>query len=275
MKLNLIKKFKLLLDLKFWNYFFRYYKKKFSNLFLFYLSKIKGKKYLEVDIDGLKCKICFFHYYHYLFGRNLVKGKHERVLLSLWKKRAEEMVAGEVAVDVGGYTGIYGLIAGLANPAIEVFIFEPDPVNFEHIRRSIELNNLRNTRVIKAVLSGYSGNAHFKMHEGATAGRLALDGGDLVESITLSDWTSRNNKIPNLIKFDIWGSEVDVLLASEDVLKKAKKLGILLELYPEGFQGSKEKEKMFWLFMRELGFHSVYLHPRSDGWSNYYYVFKE
>ena len=51
----MIKKLKTIKNLN-WQWAWKYYKKKLSHQFYFLISKIKGRNYWEVDIDGVKVK---------------------------------------------------------------------------------------------------------------------------------------------------------------------------------------------------------------------------
>jgi len=260
-----------------WKWARKYYKKKLIMHLLFYFSLIKGKKNLEVDIDGTKCKLCFSHPYHHLFARLLAENKHERTLLSLWKKQAVESGDG-VIFDIGAYNGIYGLIAGLVNPQAKVFIFEPDPINFQHIQNNIKLNNLANVVAVETAMSDRVGTIHFKRHPGATAGiiesdkNLSLNSKNdySVQSTTINNWVAQNHRLPVLMKFDISGAEYGALLAAKEILAQAERMIIFLEFYPQ----QPEAELAFWSQLKELGYQWLYLYPREDGRSTYYFVFK-
>lgn len=252
---------------------FKYFKKRFLLYALYFLSFLKERRFWEINIDGLRCKLFFSHPYQHLFARNLYYGKHERVLLSLWKKQAEEVNTGGVIFDVGAYNGIYGLIAALSNPEAQVVIIEPDEINAKHILHNIQLNLLKNVTLLRAVMTDVSGEIPFTRQPGATAGYVQESPtASKVKSFTLDEWSKENQKTPDLMKFDISGGEQDILLGSAETLTRAPRLKILLEFYPNYKNGSKVSS--FWLHLTKLGYKSLYLYPRSDGKSIFYFVFK-
>lgn len=261
MLFKIIHKLKVIKNLD-WDWLWKFFKKRIRIYGPYYFSKIIGRKYWEADIDGTKVKLYWSYPYHHLYARALAKGQHERILLSMWKKRTEEA---NVIFDIGGYNGIYGLVAAAANPKAEVVIYEMDPINISHIKRNIEMNGFKNITLIPKALSAHGGIVFIKEHRGATSGHIANDGTKM-ESTTIKEWINENRKIPDLLKFDIYGMEYEILMTEKDILSKSS---IFLEFYPT------PKEQKFWQFLKELGYHAVYLYPRADGGAVYYYVFKE
>ncbi len=237
-------------------------------------AQISGRTYWEVVIDGVSCKFGFATPYHYLYGRRLHLGEHERTLLSVWKKQVEFAGDGFIA-DLGGYNGVYGLLAGCANPNADVYIFEADAINVAQIKQNIKLNNLTKVTVVHAAVSDQDGHVVFQEHKGGSGGRI-VEGqtGMSVSSINFGRWLQENNYSPRLLKFDIVGAEDKALRSMEEILVKTSSLAILLEYYPHALHGAKEEDIQFGSWLQKLGFTSLYLYPRSDGQSIYYFVFK-
>jgi len=273
---------KKLRTLKNMNYkwFFKYYKKRIRIYYAYSVSMLIGRKFWEVDIDGVKCKLSFFHTYQHLIAKQLHNDEHERAQLSLWKKQAQDLGKG-IIFDFGGYTGVYGLIAGAVNHNARVVIFEPEPVNFKHIQNNIYINNLKNKTAMHEVVSDNSGPVYFKKVSGSSAGHIH-DNADLsnpeeeyqIKSRTINKCLSNYLEIPILIKFDICGAEYDAFLAAKETLSKAKKISILLEYYPRAYNGKPKEDDKFWSYLRSLGFEIVFLQPRGDGMAEYYFIFK-
>jgi FkbM family methyltransferase len=240
-----------------WRWALRYYGKKMRIHWHLLLSKMKGRTCWDVTIDGITVKLYWSFPYHHAYARSLARHEHEPTLLLMWKKYASNAMT---IVDAGSYNGIYGLVAAKANPHAHVTIFEPDPINCTHIERNIQMNNLDNITLIPKALSGEVGEMTFKQHEGGSAGRIT-EGGDVrVETTTLRAC----NLLPDLIKLDIVGAEYDVLLKAQEILTRHP-AHILLELYPQ-----HEKETI--LYLKNIHYTPIYLYPRADGGSTYYFV---
>lgn len=219
------KKINVLLHLN-WRWAFKYYPKKIKLLLSYYVSKLSGRKYWEANIDGIKIKFSFSHYYQHHLAKLLAEGKHEKQLLSIWREQSAEK---NVVFDVGGYNGIFGLASGLANPESRVYIFEPDPINCQHIEENITLNHLQNTELIKAAISDKTEKARFSSHEGGSGGWLANAGFE-VNCCSLDDFCEKHGIAPTLIKIDIEGAEFRALSGAKQILEKHKPR-ILLEIH--------------------------------------------
>lgn len=214
----------------------------------------------------------FSHPYHHLFAKNLHKNTHEANLLVMWKKKCEEVNG--IIFDLGAYNGIFGLLAAKASPKSEVFMIEPDPVNFRHIENNIARNNLANAYAIKAVVSDKAGMVPFKKAEGATSGNIASGGdGWSIRSIVLDKWVEKNNKIPVLIKCDIEGAELRALVGARKILAESKNLNILLEIHYNFLKRFGDSEKTLWSYLRSLGYNAVWLDR--DEFNQHYWVWKE
>ncbi len=254
-----------------WKWVYHFYGKRLNMYGFYFWSKLRGQTYFEISIDGANLKLGFNTPYHHLFARSLEQKKHEPVTLSMFKKAAETVESGKAIFDFGGYNGVYGLLGATVNPLAKVLIVEPDPVNAKQIQANIDLSGLKNVQVIQAAVGEKSGAVKFAFHSGATAGKITANVTTEVKSLTLADCVREIGSIPALIKFDVVGAEQDALLAASELLKKTDNLDILLELYPRPEIEKKQLTGMF----KELGFKMIFLYPRSDGGSVYYWVFKK
>jgi FkbM family methyltransferase len=52
-------------------------------------------------------------------------------------------------IDVGANTGLYSILSATASPDATVFAFEPNPTNHKRLQKNIELNQLKNIKVIQ------------------------------------------------------------------------------------------------------------------------------
>jgi FkbM family methyltransferase len=145
-------------------------------------------------------------------------GLHERALQQVLQQKLRE---GSVYWDVGAHIGFTSLIASrLVGPSGRVEAFEPFPPNQQRLTRSIELNGCTNVTVHPEALSSAGGQRSFFVHEASVMGSL-IDGparGTIeVPCATLDDMAQRLPR-PDLVKIDVEGAELDVLLGGERLL---------------------------------------------------------
>lgn len=75
---------------------------------------------------------------------------------------AETLREGQVFLDIGANIGFYTLFASRrVGPTGRVFSFEPDPMTFESLERSVALNRYTWTRCVNVALSNRSGEIPF------------------------------------------------------------------------------------------------------------------
>lgn len=147
--------------------------------------------------------------YHYAIARSQSDGTwYESARLKTWIEKAKSLPPGATVFDVGGFNGIYGLTAALANPKAKVFIFEPDPVNARHIEKNTRINNLENCTLVEAAVSDKNGEIAFS-GDGSTGSKVQT-WGKPVKSITLASYGS-----PELLKIDVEGHEPQALKGAD------------------------------------------------------------
>ena len=134
--------------------------------------------------------------------------------------------AGDVVWDVGAHAGMSAFfLSQMVGPDGKVYAFEPDDTNFEYLLRNIELHKLANVTPVKAALSGTTGTATFSMDGSMGAGLSTFQVHSEstyykeVETLTLKDACGRLGQIPNYIKADIEGAELELVESSLEFLK--------------------------------------------------------
>jgi FkbM family methyltransferase len=136
---------------------------------------------------------------------------------------ARELQPGDIVLDVGAHAGYYTLLAAdKVGPAGQVFAFEPVPRNLFFLQRHVGLNGLTNVTVVPVAVSDHGGLARFGEgpDEDGSTGRFDKHGGLLVSTVCLDDlhtagWIPR----PRLIKVDVEGAELSVLLGAQKLLE--------------------------------------------------------
>lgn len=204
-----------------------HYRKK-SRIYLpFYFDKIRGKKIFNANYYDVPLQMfADTHYQHHIL-RWQRGGKYEPHILEEWKSAC----AGKKCIlDVGGYNGLFGLIAAKLNPDAKVFIFEPDEINFRHTAKNIELNNLSNVTALKIAMSDRDGEIIFGGHAGGTGPKIG-GGNNKVKTITLDSFLKQNNLKPDLMKIDVEGAEALVFEGGKEFFTGQSNPQILLEVH--------------------------------------------
>ena len=241
----LLKKAKTLLTVdKRWlvRYLWKYGKQKTA----FFAAKFFRRNYWDVTEDGVTIKLSFFTPYHQSIAKSQHNRDYEKPVMQAWMR---EIDGKKIIYDVGGFNGLYGLLAAKKNPGAHVTIFEPDRVNAAHVRANILTNELKNCTIQEAAVSDYTGTTTFS--QGGTSGEHIIDAGETVKVIALRDLPHAD-----LLKIDVEGAE----------LKALKGMGyastILLEVHPLFVSRFNTSEEEISEFLSETGYQVEFLYER-------------
>jgi FkbM family methyltransferase len=184
-------------------------------------------------------------------------GLHEIHVQQAMQRELEE---GSVFWDVGAHIGFSSLIASrLVGPSGRVESFEPYPPNQRRLAASMELNGCTNVTVHSEALSSQSGQRSFYLHESSLMGSLVEHPSEHtmdIPCITLEEAAQRL-AVPNLIKIDAEGAELDVLCGGKHFLAVARPklivefttsrlLNMARDLFP--FYATEHLGQNHWLF---------------------------
>jgi FkbM family methyltransferase len=135
---------------------------------------------------------------------------------------------GDVVLDLGAYCGAtvwsFAKVVGVNG---RVYGFEPDPVNYEVLRKNVEYHKLSNVVTINKGVWSASGSLLFQgegnMGSGISIVQSRAVNQYAIQVVTLNDFCAEYNITRiDYIKMDIEGAEVEVLKASGDVIGKYK-----------------------------------------------------
>lgn len=140
----------------------------------------------------------------------------------------QNIYQGNTVLDIGANIGYYTLIMSkLVGSTGKVYAFEPEPKNFEILKKNIELNKLDNVILEQKALSDIDGVTYLELSKDSGQHRLS-DHGVKVESITLDSYF-QGGEI-DFIKMDAEGSEYKIFKGMKNALKN-KNLKIVTEFY--------------------------------------------
>lgn len=184
------------------------------------LWRLRG--FAELPVGGHRFRFCEA-------GRSPQHGWAGRVHRRTWEPEVIECFSkalrpGDVVFDVGAYVGPYTLLASrVVGPSGHVYAFEPDPVARSLLERNVGVNQALNVSVLPYAVGacdGWGSLAYGVLGDSATRITAADDAGSTgVAIVSLRTFCRQRNVRPDVIKIDVEGGEVDVLVrpALDDV----------------------------------------------------------
>lgn len=175
---------------------------------------------------------CYFAFSDYeSFGEGHNNGFNQLLKLSRDRK---------VVFDVGAHIGLCAipLSYSIADDGI-VYAFEPGTANFKFLKRNIVYNEIENIKVFPYLVGSESINA-VTFHESRTASAMnsvvAYKADKIYKvvkkkQVNLDDFCSQHNIVPEVIKIDVEGAEINVLEGSRKILERFKPT-IILSVHP-------------------------------------------
>lgn len=173
---------------------------------------------------------------------------------------ADKSTSALTFIDVGANIGEMA-VPMATNPAIaEVIAFEPHPVCAAVLRRTFELNDVRNARVHESVVGDGTAQPYYVDADTAPVSGIRNDiaGVPLATTVRIDDVVPRRPNTVFLI--DVEGAELDVMTGARDYIEKCRPL--LIFEYHEGTRKSFSLEAVRDL----LGADYDLLRLRSDGY---------
>lgn len=146
-----------------------------------------------------------------------INGEFEPMETSIVKKMVKK---GDYVIDIGANIGYYTLImAKLVGETGKVFAFEPDPNNFELLKKNVEYNGYKNVVLFNQAVSNengtlklyYTQNGSISRTFDAGDGRRSMD----IQAVRLDDVIKEK---VDFIKIDIEGFEIMAMKGAYNIL---------------------------------------------------------
>lgn len=168
---------------------------------------------------------------------------------------------GMTFIDVGANKGDFSLIAAkIVGDKGRVLSFEPEPNNFNWLKKSKELNKYKNINQFEMALANTNGNTQFYLSEKSGWHTLIPSlPNRSVRTININKRTldsiieKSDQKIVNMMKIDVEGAELEVIQGARQTLVRNPNIILLIDIHPQ--LGVKPVEVCN--ILSELGF-SIY-----------------
>jgi len=206
-------------------------------------------------------------------GRKMFTQNNDGLALSIFKiyePNQTEIVKkyvreGDIVIDIGAHVGYYTLLmAQLVGKNGKVYSFEPDPVNFQLLKKSVEINGFENVVLIQKAVSNITDKVKLFLGDDDSAINRIYDAklGDAKESIdvnsvTIDEYFKENDELINFIKLDSEGSEVKIINGMKQFLSRNKKLVMMTEFFPFLIKKSGDEPNQYLKSLEKSGF-SIY-----------------
>jgi FkbM family methyltransferase len=158
---------------------------------------------------------------------------------------------GDIVYDVGGHHGLMTVIAARSTgPSGLVITFEPNPCAREQVRRHTALNRVTNVVLEDIALSDKEGEQLFYVQAGDVSWNSTLIDGYMedqdnrvvecirVKTQTLDEYVAESRHVPQLIKIDTEGSEIQILKGAESTISKRRPI-VIMEMNPAAAQAAQ------------------------------------
>ena len=204
--------------------------------------EIEGEKMYLDKVDALSLSI---------------NGIHEKIITNLIKK---EIHSGDVVLDIGAHIGYYTLqFANLVGPTGKVYAFEPEPKNFELLKKNVQINKHDNVVLIQKIVSDKDGIVEFFISKFDSIGNKLFKSNEAgssikIESTTLDEYFKDLKKKIDFIKMDIQGGEGKAILGMKNLLKENKNLKIIQEWWPDGLKQNHTNPEDHLKFLQHIGY---------------------
>lgn len=172
--------------------------------------------------------------------QSIISGSWEDYSRVIWDKLVESLPSDAVVWDVGAYTGYYSLKAAQHRTDINIYTFEPHPKLFEVLKCNIQANNFYNIYPENCGLGAVNAECTLNITNTISmpSGSSFADIGKPVvkthdtQIFTGDNFVVATGRLPNLIKIDVEGFEIDVIIGMIRTLM-LKDVIILIELLNE------------------------------------------
>lgn len=194
---------------------------------------------------------CYPAYYPMYSAWKAYSDRAERKLLKQILRPG--MVVADVGANIGIYTQFFATQLGSNG---QVHAFEPGPANFEHLQENTR--HLSNATLNHAAVGEHNGTIKLFISDELNVDHRTFDSGEGrgsidVPVVSLDEYFSPGQQV-DLIKLDVQGYEMSVLLGAQRILSENAGVKILMEFWPYGLKQASVAPSAVLDFFKARGF---------------------
>ena len=185
----------------------------------------------------------------------------------------EKIKTDSSVIDLGaniGYLTLY--FKKVLNVKNKILAIEPEITNFKFLKENIKLNNLENEVICKNLaIADENIDKYLQVSNHSNLHKITNEiTSNKIKCKTLSTILKEENFVPDFIKMDVEGAEIEVVKGFREYLKKTKhKISILFEVHPNEYTDIRSfNEELEFLFTN--GFTTEYLITAGSKFPNYF-----
>lgn len=194
---------------------------------------------METVIEGVPCTIFIAD----PTAAAWYSGGHSRVSPEMRFVRDSVLRPGARVFEIGGHHGCTAVVlARTVGPQGRVVVCEPVPGNVAIIREQIRLNGLDNVVVVAEAIGAATGSVTVR---DTSNGAVSTAGSGVAVPLTTIDaLVERTGIVPDLIKIDVEGYEIDVLRGAARTLRHRPALQV--EVHPHHIRQFGHRVEALW-----------------------------
>jgi len=158
---------------------------------------------------------------------------HEKANLNLFIALSRKS---KTIADIGANTGLFSILASIANPESEIFAFEPYAANAERMKINLKLNSITNIKLYEMAIGESDGEIELAVPKDNSVTDVASVDMNFskifypqkqwhyqrVKVKSIDSFSKENNVHFNLIKCDVETFEMSVFLGAQRILEEDK-----------------------------------------------------
>lgn len=199
-------------------------------------------------------------------------GVHEELETEFVKKAIKK---GDVVIDIGANIGYFTLIfARLVGDEGKVYAFEPEPANFNLLKKNVETNGYQNVVLVRKAVLDKTGKTKLYIASDTNAAHRITDAKELyqfrnqesieIDSVRLDDYFRDYNQKINFIKIDIEGVESVAIKGMSSLLRRMNDIKVMVEFVPYFIKKLGIEPEEFIQLLKEFDF-KIYHFDRKKG----------
>ena len=186
----------------------------------------------------------------------------------------EQSINKRIVLDIGAHIGLFSLpLSQRISPEGKIYSFEPSTINRHYLKKNLELNDIKNVEVLPYLVGKenienvvfYEDTTHVNPMGGVILTKNIKDNAVIThkQMVSLDAFCKDNDIHPELIKIDIEGAEIDLLLGAKNILMLNKPV-IVLSLHPQYIEKMGQSLADLGSYLKEVNFRCLTIHGKDN-----------